>query len=574
MVYPATNPYRLGSLSFLLALAAMMWMPSAAQAQTIIEPGPPGTLNDAILSDTTATGERNTCQYLLRRDAVYIYNREMELRDRLGDCTFVIEAEEGDGARPIIKPAALQGGEESPRPFRVYTRGGLTVRGLYFDSYDTTVPEPGIPGDNATIRVSVDGARVIIDDSRFDRNRQSTMRTGNDSTKWYITNSVFSNNYNDTRRDQSFIFDTRGNIIDSLVFINNTIYNHAGHIARNADEARIGYFKFDHNTFVNVGGIPEGNRVDTLRAELPGEQDFGTINFGQTRFAVFRNNLMVNASFIGRETDDALTPKYVVDIDSTVVDSVTIVAPAGVDIRNNVISFDASLAGVYPDTVEVYSEEDLYDPTLDLFIAEQGSASTLLATNVELTDAPDAPLDFITAFYEQVGGQADNTALLLPRDSRYVSGPDVEGDLDFSYATSSAAFAAAVDGMPAGDLNAFNLADTYTSGPDQFVMIGTANEEVADVPDGFRLHGNFPNPFNPSTTIRFDLDAPAHVAVTVYDLLGRKVMALPAQPFVSGSGHAVRLEASTLASGVYFYRVEAQGAVQTQMKTGRMVLLK
>lgn len=71
-----------------------------------------------------------------------------------------------------------------------------------------------------------------------------------------------------------------------------------------------------------------------------------------------------------------------------------------------------------------------------------------------------------------------------------------------------------------------------------------------------RLHPNFPNPFNPATTIRFTLSAPASVRVTVYDLLGREVAVL-AEGRMEGGDHAVRWNASERSSGVYLCRLEA-----------------
>ena len=581
MLQPATtSPHTALRRAFALALVLTLSLAGTAAAQTVVEPAAPftaGSISSIIVGDTTATGERTECHYILRRGAVYVYDRKMDLE---GDCTWIIEAEEGDGPRPIIRPAALQGAEEAPRQFHIFSNTSVYLRDLWLDGYDTSVPEPGRPSDNAQVRVSVDSARVFIDNVRFDRNRQSAIRSDNAQTSFYVTNSEFTNIYNANRPDQGYVIDTRGNQLDTVSFVNTSFWNIAGQITRDADDARINYYRMDHNTFVNLGGIPSGSfRLDTLRSELPGEQDFGVISLAQAEFAVFRNNLLVNPGIFGTEDSDVFVPRYVVDVDSMLIeiDSVTfdVAVPQGVDIRNNVIGFDPDLATSFPDTIRGFGNVDFYDPTLDLFIAAKGSEPTLLETLVDLEDAPTPPFDILVTYFEIVGGQREAEQIFFPRDTRNVQDP--EGDIDLSYPQTSPAYTAGTGGMPVGDLNWFGMADAYTSGPDEFATpgeLGTPVEAGADVPDGFRLHGNFPNPFNPSTTIRFDLDASADVAVRVYDLLGREVMALPAQPFATGSGHAIRLEASTLASGVYFYRVEAQGLTQTQVKAGRMVLLK
>ncbi|HEX9005665.1 MAG TPA: T9SS type A sorting domain-containing protein, partial [Bacteroidota bacterium] len=76
------------------------------------------------------------------------------------------------------------------------------------------------------------------------------------------------------------------------------------------------------------------------------------------------------------------------------------------------------------------------------------------------------------------------------------------------------------------------------------------------VPQAFGLAPNYPNPFNPGTTIRFFLPAPSNVALRIYDLLGREVDVAFEGPVAAGT-HEVQWNARNLASGVYFYRLEA-----------------
>jgi len=80
---------------------------------------------------------------------------------------------------------------------------------------------------------------------------------------------------------------------------------------------------------------------------------------------------------------------------------------------------------------------------------------------------------------------------------------------------------------------------------------------------------NFPNPFNPSTEIRFDLPRAERVRLTVFDVLGKQT-ALLKNGMVEAGSHAVLFDGAALPSGVYFARLEAGGAVRTQ----KMVLLK
>jgi hypothetical protein len=76
-------------------------------------------------------------------------------------------------------------------------------------------------------------------------------------------------------------------------------------------------------------------------------------------------------------------------------------------------------------------------------------------------------------------------------------------------------------------------------------------------PEAFALEQNFPNPFNPTTTIYYQLPTDSRVSIVVYDLLGREVRRLVDEVKQAGY-HDQRFDASGIASGVYFYRMTAQ----------------
>ncbi len=100
---------------------------------------------------------------------------------------------------------------------------------------------------------------------------------------------------------------------------------------------------------------------------------------------------------------------------------------------------------------------------------------------------------------------------------------------------------------------------------------GTSRVESirADVPRTFLLEQNYPNPFNPTTVIGYQLPVASEVSLKVYDVLGREVMTL-----VNGKQEAgvynFTLNATGLASGIYFYRLQAGNFVQTK----KMMLVK
>lgn len=90
------------------------------------------------------------------------------------------------------------------------------------------------------------------------------------------------------------------------------------------------------------------------------------------------------------------------------------------------------------------------------------------------------------------------------------------------------------------------------------------------LPSALKLDGNYPNPFNPSTTIHFTLPEASQVTVEVYDLVGRRVATLLDNTTLDAGSHEVRFDAVGLPSGSYLLRVEAADEVQM----GRMTLIK
>ena len=89
------------------------------------------------------------------------------------------------------------------------------------------------------------------------------------------------------------------------------------------------------------------------------------------------------------------------------------------------------------------------------------------------------------------------------------------------------------------------------------------------LPTEFSVSQNYPNPFNPATTIQYSLPHASFVTLSIYDVLGREVVAVFHEEKGAGE-HQATLNASTLASGIYFYKLTAGNFSQTK----RMLVLK
>lgn len=86
---------------------------------------------------------------------------------------------------------------------------------------------------------------------------------------------------------------------------------------------------------------------------------------------------------------------------------------------------------------------------------------------------------------------------------------------------------------------------------------------IAETPQSFKLFGNYPNPFNPTTTINYQLPVPSYLTIKVFDLLGREVVTL-VEGVRSAGSHSVTFDGSGLAGGVYLYQLKTSDFTETK----------
>jgi parallel beta-helix repeat protein len=101
-------------------------------------------------------------------------------------------------------------------------------------------------------------------------------------------------------------------------------------------------------------------------------------------------------------------------------------------------------------------------------------------------------------------------------------------------------------------------------------LYGTSRNSISVLPLKYNISQNYPNPFNPTTKINYELPKNSFVKIVVYDILGREVTRLVNNEFKESGRYTVEFNGMNLASGVYFYRIEAGDFVQSK----KMVLVK
>ena len=108
------------------------------------------------------------------------------------------------------------------------------------------------------------------------------------------------------------------------------------------------------------------------------------------------------------------------------------------------------------------------------------------------------------------------------------------------------------------DLGCFETDDTLTA------LKNEVNHKV-----GYYLSNNFPNPFNPSTEISYQVPVSGHVTLTVYNALGKEIVTIVDEEKIAGI-YYIKFSAVNLASGIYFYTLKTDEYVQTK----KMILIK
>lgn len=125
-------------------------------------------------------------------------------------------------------------------------------------------------------------------------------------------------------------------------------------------------------------------------------------------------------------------------------------------------------------------------------------------------------------------------------------------------------------GTPVARAAAMRPKTLELSGQAEFVGSGVATDiekpVAGNLPDEYKLANNYPNPFNPTTTISYQLPESNRVTLAVYNMLGRRVATLVNKQQSAGS-YQVHFDARNLSSGVYIYRLKAGTFTKTQSMT-------
>ena len=113
------------------------------------------------------------------------------------------------------------------------------------------------------------------------------------------------------------------------------------------------------------------------------------------------------------------------------------------------------------------------------------------------------------------------------------------------------------------DVNVFDMSDSV------FTIDQVTSLEDKNLPKTYALYLNYPNPFNPFTSISYSIPKTSLTKLIVYDILGREIKTLVNEEKLPGN-YEIEFNASDLSSGIYFYRLQTGNFIETK----KMVLMK
>jgi hypothetical protein len=523
-------------------------------------------LNDVIAADTTSSGGRLHSVYVLRRDGQYLINNVIRNDD---GWTLNIKAENGTGGKPVIQFANVPGGTTNPGYF-TQNSGDVWLKNLIIITYIES--DPTQKGNmNNMIGTAAAGTDIAVDSCIFLNVDGQFVRTESAPKTIRLTNSIFANmGYEGSSNfGAGKLVDLRGGSCDTLLIQNCTIVNVQDRIVRHySSSAQLDHLVFDHNTIVNsmayhgmlsLGWVGERVRITN---NLFVDPFAAMADSDYTRQLEFRTNELDpwgNRRMTWVFTDTAGNASATTDFQ--IGNNYYAISDSGYAFYSRWVSGNPPFPSQFSSLPE--------GPALTWLINNKLGADSINAfikdDNINLGNTPYLMTKLMDWYRtpanlggagktKQTGNFTDDKDMDRRNYGYY------QDTLDCTYSTSLPAYTGGWFGLPVGDLNWF---------PDKHNIWLTDVDEDEFAPSSFELYQNYPNPFNPSTNIKFNLEENGFVTLNIYNVLGQKVKTLVAEELSFGT-HQVSFDASSLSSGVYFYKLES--GKQTSIR--KMMLLK
>ena len=536
---------------FLFVLAFVLAIPFIANAQhDLVVPPWSGSnyLNDVIIGDTLVSGQRADTlrSYVLQRNGIYFVNTPI----RNTGWVLRMKSQAGTGLRPRVYLVKNTTTGNIPAAF-IQIAGHISLKSIMISGI--------IDGDTSAfslmqgqlIGTNQPGYDVVLDSCVLTNSNGNHIRTDQAQRVMKITNCIFADMgyLGRSNLGAGKAIDLRAGSMDSLSIVNCTFVNFQDRIIRHfLSTAAINNFNFDHNTIVN------------------GMSYHGTLVLGIVGNKVsITNNLFIDAFALGNDTDfvrqaefnesGELDPyggrrmSWIFSINNTTTQW---------KVSNNYYAISDSGAAFYARHLAAGVTGE--GSPLTWHINGRLGADSVNAfkkITLSLTKTPVLMTNMMDWYRRPTaqGGAGKTKAttnfnrLLHDYDRKNLN--YYHDTLNCAFSTSSVAYTGSQGGFPVGDLNWFP-----SKKADWQIWITDVDDNYENIPNSFTLNQNYPNPFNPTTKLSFFLEKSGKTTLAVYNLLGQKVATVLAQDLSAGN-HEFDFNASTLSSGVYFYKLNS-----------------
>jgi hypothetical protein len=543
---------------FLLVFLGAMFAQSADTVYVPAENADGSTYFDSIIdkvvADTNASGEQLHSVYKLERGKFYILNKAISLRNPVEIVADPPAANDDEKTPPKIMSNIGEDGSTSTGSLFI-TWADITLKNLWLSGIDLGGVNHGW-GTCGALRVNDSLVTVKLDGLWCDYNSWAAFGSYSPHTRWFINNFHARNEQNEGDQWTTFLFYLEGSsVVDTFVVTNSSYFQSNSCFL--FPPSVVKYLEIDHCTFVNSYKWP----------------------FHQTQWlnAKFTNNIFYNEGGLSLTPTEAESQDPdglmfgLINVDTlaanqaggdTLASQYTIPEnQRQVVVKNNLWYYSPEIQSYLAANPDVLQPIFMNDRTKAMF-ANDATWPGLVEENTWNQDP------MFNDFADLSGAVAKFAQACIDVRAGSTHGWDWDGDqatdpdyykLLIQYPTAenfkSYAGLTGTDGKPIGDLSYWA---EYTD-----------VEEEAAIPTEYTLEQNFPNPFNPTTTINFSLPASGHISLKVFNVLGQEVATLVNGELASGN-HEVTFNASKLSSGLYIYRLSGNNVSLTR----KMMLLK
>lgn len=590
-------------ISLFIVMCALIATQLVAQDALVLDPN--NFVNDQILGDTSSTGERLHTVYQVERNNIYFFDGRLDIDfpvEIIGPeiASGSILTDDAEGFPPTLANVLNNDGN-AQQFFTVFEPGYLVMKNLIMS---------GTSNDPVKVtRVMVEntsGTKFIADNVVFTDWEDFCIRNREFETEVSVTNCVFINGLR-LRYSQwgGMVMRLEPGSGTKVTFENNTVVN-SSRLMCNAGPFLTNEMTFLHNTAINMAK----NAFEMRQKSVVGANNI----FMNWEYAGYTYSTIESDDYYGRHFTtgmefsgfgvegglDAVASYFGQNLFYRSEELLT--AYAGLD--------SAFLAGywefpsadsfsVLDDNFKIGTNYEGFNPEFTTPVGnDQAVADWAVQLNTTQNEpVPEMRIPTPLSFDATTGAPS-------------VSWPPA---FDLSYSNTYLQ-TAGTDGLPLGDLNWFPAQKaTYMANRDTYVAAlidsqsnakaiyvpGTytvdykgemipdnptpmITPETVDVereiggttPNSYYLSTNYPNPFNPSTTIKFGIPEQANVTLSVFNILGQKVFELTEKGLAAGS-HSYNFDASSLSSGIYIYNINAVGSNgQNFNSSKKMTLLK